>query len=1166
MKSLINRISWIVSILAWVIIWNVLSGWFLYSVMWTFWSVVISGAFIGTIIKVMLFDEKTISRAIFDIEQNIYSKLRTNSTNKFESVLETNDVVDELTNEIKSENISDITNEEDNEEVEANNNFWYYNDNNASTEEVEQSDLVQNYEDESSKNAYNAIVEDTSVYEESKIRTYIKNFFAENALAKIGGILLFLWAMFFVGLIYINAGWAGKMLIWLILWIVVYLVWIYLDKKWLSSESQICMGTWIAINYLVILWARYLIQGGWFIAEGTTFIFLIINTLLAIVTGMIYRSNTILVFGFLLAYFNPMLIWAKSTSPIFVSTYAAIVSMWAIWLSYYTNNTNNLTWSTLDQDDSPDIDSLSKNNNISNNLLWIALLGWMATFVLSLVWFWSYRFTQIIYISIIWVASVVMSYILWSKKQIISFVFIVYICILIVMFLWYSYINNPYILGIYIFTLFVANVYLSSKIQNKLGDKSISNTLSISSFVLSMVALVSMPFDGNAEWIFKLAVIVITSIVSIYIWSTQFKMSTKDILIYIIWSYLAIMLSMILWFDGLAGEFVNYIIYISYVGALVSIGWYTIYLIYNTVDEDISMLLLSLFMPLMILLISLWIGINMFIIPSLLIGFVIMMAAILLLWDRIGGNLKYILFGWLGMYIFVISVFLNFLWLEWISLYQDMNIWSVEYISTIIASFVLLIVWYKISTQKDMQSLYPMATLMHILILLPILHGSSANMMISVWATAATLLVNIVVPLLSDKLSKSTINTTIWLILWWLFVLWEVYRFDMMYDLVYGWLSITGLIYIWLALIYILSGVFMIYKSENTSAIKDSIYTYMWIWISALTIALSFIFADNMWILTLSWMSLATVILYIYSRVQDDKIYVAGLIMLIISTYKLFAMTGLVSQEQYWQLVPLGLVLIFDIFWLYFVRNKKNPDRVVYDILHFVVVLVIWYMIYTIVPIGIDGLHMLIISALWFIIGVIYSKIHSGYTKYIYIVALIVLGVAQLINIWQLSGDYSFLQYISTALIAGSAIIQYKSTKWFLGWLLLTFVSIYLFIITTIYIYDVLPNTFVTSIYRWVIAYILLHLGISNDQIQLRTIWLYIIWITLLKIWLYDIWYGINSGMMRVVALILLGALLIYISTLYSSKYGGKMSGELDPNNIFGDKFDDNNKNNKEIE
>jgi hypothetical protein len=49
---------------------------------------------------------------------------------------------------------------------------------------------------------------------------------------------------------------------------------------------------------------------------------------------------------------------------------------------------------------------------------------------------------------------------------------------------------------------------------------------------------------------------------------------------------------------------------------------------------------------------------------------------------------------------------------------------------------------------------------------------------------------------------------------------------------------------------------------------------------------------------------------------------------------------------------------------------------------------------------------------------------------------------------------------------------------------------------------------------------------------------------------LFDIWFVLDSAIIRVVAFLLVGVLMIVISTLYSKKYDGKMKDELHYKNL----------------
>ena len=112
------------------------------------------------------------------------------------------------------------------------------------------------------------------------------------------------------------------------------------------------MGVGILVNYLVILSGRYLIGEGnpivaadtaimlqnstAYLTEGTTFLFLILNTIFAIVASLLYKTKTLLLFSFVFAYLNPFLIGAAGDgTPFTLVGYAAIISVGALILSQF---------------------------------------------------------------------------------------------------------------------------------------------------------------------------------------------------------------------------------------------------------------------------------------------------------------------------------------------------------------------------------------------------------------------------------------------------------------------------------------------------------------------------------------------------------------------------------------------------------------------------------------------------------------------------------------------------------------------------------------------------------------------------------------------------------------------------------------------------------------
>lgn len=170
-----------------------------------------------------------------------------------------------------------------------------------------------------------------------KIWNYIKEFFSTNILAKLGWILVFLAVVYFLSWVAI-AFWyviwpVWRIAIWIIVGFITYFIWVKIYPTY-TNEGLILMWTWILINFAVILSGRYLVWDNWYLAEWTTFIFLILNTIFWVLTSLIYKSKTLLVFSFIFAYLNPFIIWAESNGqPYTLIWYSLIVSLWALYLS-----------------------------------------------------------------------------------------------------------------------------------------------------------------------------------------------------------------------------------------------------------------------------------------------------------------------------------------------------------------------------------------------------------------------------------------------------------------------------------------------------------------------------------------------------------------------------------------------------------------------------------------------------------------------------------------------------------------------------------------------------------------------------------------------------------------------------------------------------------------
>lgn len=102
---------------------------------------------------------------------------------------------------------------------------------------------------------------------------------------------------------------------------------------------------------------------------------------------------------------------------------------------------------------------------------------------------------------------------------------------------------------------------------------------------------------------------------------------------------------------------------------------------------------------------------------------------------------------------------------------------------------------------------------------------------------------------------------------------------------------------------------------------------------------------------------------------------------------------------------------------------------------------------------------------------------------------------------------------------------------------LLTAFMAYIFVLSSSYVYHIFDVTFAITLYWGILSFVLLGYGISRDILYLRTIGLYLITLTAGKVFLYDIWMSVDDTISRVVALIVVGILMIVLSTMYTRKY-----------------------------
>ncbi len=871
-----------------------------------------------------------------------------------------------------------------------------------------------------------------------------ERFFAENALAKIGWILLFLWVLFFLWLIF-NAVWATwKLIIWFIAWFSFFGIWVVLDGKWYVQESRTMLWVWILVNYLVILSWRYLIWNwnpitgadsaiyNWntsnILTEWMTFFFLILNTIFAITTSLVYKSKTLLLFSFVFAFLNPFLIWAKSDgTPYTLVWYSAIISLGALFLSR-------------------------------------AFYGK-----------WETNFAK--YLSMAW-------------------------------FVWWNIL-----------------------------------------FVLA-------PITTSFHWSFKLLFIGLISIAAIYL---AYKNDEKqNIWTFFIWAYLAFALMLFGWSS--AGVLKTSVAFISYLVFLWAILAYSVFFI---AFASLATIWFMLFAPLILLFFMLISGSLFMVVPVILWTLLVYLVVFSLVFEAISLWLKYLFFILLWIFLLWANVAISF---------GDLIVLdSITHTSVILAWIIFLFSTYFFSGKEGMSYLFSIWNIWTAFLLLPVIETKWEFMLPSIVAIGIFSLANALSPFILENVrTKDLKNLAISLVVWILFVGWELYNYWEIARL-FPWLPL-GYSFMWLAAVYFVLGFVMMnifpdsFAKSNAKreSWKNAIYSYLWISISLFSIAILIIFASRPAVVASIWFFESTVLFFFFKRIKDAKIYLAACILFLIWIIKYSSFIPTIESRDFIALIPLAFVWASLMLNLFFMKDEDGEMRIAHDILHFIWMLMVWIWVANIVPHAGQWFVFFSISMVLAVIWIFYNLFASSLLSYILTITLLLFYAFHVFSIDVIFHNLEFqkkeyLKYLQYATVLIPWIWLYSTSKILKNLekvkkLLVNPYVVYLFIASTIFIYDLSDdNVFSITIFWAIWAYFYLSVWIKKDLQKWRTIWLYILTLVLAKILLYDIWFGINDTILRVIALMFVGWLMIYISTLYSKKYPWNLLREFDISNLSPD-------------
>lgn len=875
---------------------------------------------------------------------------------------------------------------------------------------------------------------------------FIQQFFAENALAKIGGILLFLGVLFLLQLVYTVIGPVGKLMVGFGIGMTLFGIGSFLDSRGHQKEARIVIGTSILINYLVILSGRYLIQessmaGKMILNESVTFFFLIANTVFAIAASLVYKSNALLFFAFVISYLNPLLIGAKETyAPYTLLGYSLIISFGALAMSYF----------------------LSKKSKVQSlNLTHVAFLG-------------------------------------------------------------------------------------------------------------GSILILLAPFTSNMEWIVKLGALTILSFITLMF---LYKQNNK---IYISGYFVAIYLFffILLQMGGivLGAEFNNFSVFVSYsLFAFIALGSS----VYFFVATSFMAFFYVIFAPLLIFLVLIISGMTSVdnTIWLLVFSMVAYIGIFSITSNILVSTMKYFLFGLLGIFVVIVNVILG-------NISKGLSFGDILFLHIVgimISTYIFYLSAYFFSTKKGMESLYSLGTLFGILMVLPVISREGEFRIMSIIGISGLVIFNLLLPIVNRRLLESNIQNLVFgVVLGAIFTVSQIYYF-MFGD--NGKSPMTlGLVFVFLALIYFAQSYFIYLRViESRKQAEDSgknkldaniFYTFVALSISIFSLAIAFVFSGSPEIISIVWLLEASILYFFYKRTSNLKIYIFAFVMMVVGLTKILSFIGSIHTGQYSKLIPAIIIFISIVLSLRFLEKEKSNIRSFHDLGHVIGILLVIAMILLVTPTH-NGYNTLALAFFSILLFILYSRIFAAQAKYLLLFYLLIVMTMQIMqldtvfNYLERSGDsvFKILQYLSTIVLASGVFSfnvlakHYKENNkiernYYLAINIIS--SLYLFIITTQYVYHFIDkNIFVIAIYWGLLAFFFLSRGINTDNIKFRTLGLYILTLAVGKIVLNDIWNGLDNAVMRVIALMFVGGILIAVSILYSKKYGNQLKGEFSLDNLL---------------
>ena len=499
---------------------------------------------------------------------------------------------------------------------------------------------------------------------------------------------------------------------------------------------------------------------------------------------------------------------------------------------------------------------------------------------------------------------------------------------------------------------------------------------------------------------------------------------------------------------------------------------------------------------------------------------------------------------------------MGFLWIASLSSLQLTIMW-ISSIGLMLLSYLNMNKW---------AYLYSIWTLGTVLTLTPVILTNglrSDTLVISAWIIWVFALCNIGVILTKSKelLAGNLWNIISWLVSGALFLTFMIYHFGNIY---FPWVA-QWFVFFFLAIIYCLLAFIAVQKVgieelKGDEKYQNTFYTISALWVSLFSLAVAFVFAEDKEVISIIWLLEASVLFYLANKTRSQKVALWALILFAIWIFEYITFIDMRFERSYGLIV--GCLIVF---WCIFhtlisVSNKKFVFREnqlfiwMYNLLH-----ITWIFSAALVIIIVSNIENEFISLLWAwssAVGLYYiyqffqSRTLIFFSKWMILCVCFVHTI--LISEWIKYSSVDFLLSLAILTVPLSPVIyDYFHSQKVTSPLFSSTLWIYVFIVTSLYIYQLFGTTFANTLYWWVLAFIFLWYGISKNILPLRTLWLYLITLTAGKVFLYDIWTSVDGTVSRVIVLIIVWILMIVLSTMYTRKYGNTLNSEFSPTNLF---------------